>query len=251
MNHRLALAAATAIAATQFIAPPAAAQQAKEMDPVVVNGIRTPELKRYRVMLAGLDAFDKHHALAPTADMVRFKISPRSRAEVDLKNLSLRISGDSFSIPVPVDANGMFVVPRNEQADDEDADLVLNKKKSAYRWRADVRSANVPANMRRLGDLRLECQVLVGTAKAEIGLFWTATVNSLLLTTDWCNHKDIQVPTETDRKVRSATLVHGADRIKVHISEDGYLPPLGDKTYPNDALIELEFEDDVAPNPSA
>ena len=32
-----------------------------------VNSIRNPELKSYRVMTAGLDAFDEYHALAPKA----------------------------------------------------------------------------------------------------------------------------------------------------------------------------------------
>lgn len=238
---------AYAIAAAVSFATPAAAQQAKEIDPVVVNGMRNPELKRYRVLLAGMDAFEKHRKLAPTAEMVRFKLYARAGAATDPEALSLRISADSFSIPVPVDGDGLFVVPRNAQADDEDADIVLNKKKGAYRWRPDVRSANVPANMRRLGDLRLECQVLVGAAKEEIGLFWTATINSMLLTTDWCNHESISLGTKTDRKVKSAWLITGDNRVKVHVDDNGFVPPLADKAYPDDTLIELEYEDEAAP----
>jgi hypothetical protein len=208
--------------------------------------MRNPELKTYRVMAAGLDAFDDHHGLAPAAKMVRFKLTRRAGSPLtDMDNLALRISGDTVSIPVAVGADGTFVLPRSEKADDEDADLVLNKKKGGYRWRPDVRSEGVPANMRRLGDLRLECQVMVATAKKEIGFWITAMINSFLLSTDWCNVDKLQLSTKTDRKIRSATLLHQGERTRLHLSEDdtAYVPPISDKTYPNDTLIEIEYDE--------
>ena len=48
-----------------------------------VNRIRNPELKSYRVMAAGLDAFDDHHALAPKAREVRFQLIPGPDAPAD------------------------------------------------------------------------------------------------------------------------------------------------------------------------
>ena len=226
--------------------PASAGPVPAEQEPVHVSGMRNPELKTYRVMAAGLDAFDDHRALAPAAKMVRFKLTRRAGAPLtDMENLALRISGDTVSIPVPVTADGIFVLPRSEKAEDEDADLVLNKKKGGYRWRPDVRSDGVPANMRRLGDLRLECQVMVATAKKEMGFWIKSLINSFLLTTDWCNVDMLHLSTSADRKIKSATLLHRGERIRLHLNDDdtAYVPPLADKTYPNDTLIEIEYDE--------
>lgn len=227
----------------------ASASPGKENDAVEIKNIRNPELKTYRVMAAGLDAFDEHHALAPAAPEVRFKLRPRHGAKgVDMDKLALRIAGDQTSIPLPIAPDNTFVLPRSAEAAREDADLLLNKAKGAYRWQPDIHSPGVPAGMRRLGDLRLECQVLVATAKEEIGVMFKAMINSLLLTTDWCSHKKIVLHTASARRIGSATLLHGAQRINLKLSEEGmgYAPPLSDKTYPDDALIDIIFADEAA-----
>ena len=36
---------------------------------VEVSGVKDPELRPYRIMSRGLDAFDKHHGLAPSASL--------------------------------------------------------------------------------------------------------------------------------------------------------------------------------------
>ena len=237
-----------AFAIAILVAGPAHAQPVPaEQEPVHVSGMRNPELKRYRVMSAGLDAFDDNHDLAPNAKELRFKLRPRASAGPDaMDNLTLRIVGDTISIPVPIDPDGTFVLPRSAQAYNEDADLQLNKKKGGYRWHPDIRSPFVPVNMRRLGDLRLECQVKVAVAKKEMG-FWTkALINSFLLSTDWCNVPKLQLHTTVDRKLASATLLYGEQRIRLHLSGDseGYVPPLSDRTYPDNTLIELKYADE-------
>lgn len=216
---------------------------------MVVNGIRNPELKTYRVMAAGLDAFDEYHALAPSAPEVRFKLRARSGAQpVDMDNLAMRIAGDSISIPLPIAADYTFSLPRSEEARKENADLLLNKPKGGYRWQPDIHSVGVPAGMRRLGDLRLECKVLVATAKEEIGFWLTSMINTLLLTTDWCSHEKIQLSTAAAQRIATATLTHGEQRVPLKVSSDGtsYVPPLGNKAYPDDALIEIRYSDQPA-----
>lgn len=227
--------------------PPA--EPAVEKNAVVVNGIRNPELKTYRVMAAGLDAFDDYHALAPNAPEVRFKLRPRSdKPSMDMENLAMRIAGDSISIPLPIAADHTFSLPRNEQAARENADLLLNKPKGGYRWQPDVHSTGVPEGMRRLGDLRLECKVLVATAKEEIGFWFTSMINTLLLTTDWCSHEKIQLSTAAARRIASATLAHGEQRVVLKLNSEGtsYVPPLGNKAYPDDALIDIQYADEPA-----
>jgi hypothetical protein len=243
--------ATTAFAAEQ--AEPDKAQS-KEPPPVVIQGIRNPELKTYRVMAAGLDAFDDYHALAPAAPEVRFKLRARGGAKnVEMENLAIRVAGDSVSIHLPVAADHTFSLPRSEEARRENADLLLNKPKGGYRWEPDIHSAGVPQGMRRLGDLRLECKVLVATAKEEIGFWFTSMVNTLLLTTDWCGHEKIKLQKVTQRTVASATLLHGEQRVPLKLSSDGlgYYPPLGEKIYADDELIEIQFVEAPDATPAA
>src|SRR5471030_2409778 len=80
--------------------------QADDAATVQINSIRSPELKPYRVMLAGLDAFDEYHALAPNTHELRFKLRLRSGAPTDatMDHLALRIAGNETSVPVALDA---------------------------------------------------------------------------------------------------------------------------------------------------
>ena len=211
-----------------------------------INSIRNPELKSYRVMAAGLDAFDEYHALAPQARDVRFQLNTGTGAPADaMQDLTLRIAGNETSITLPLSANGSFVLPRSAQADSEDADLITNKKKGQYRWQASIHSDGVPANMRRLGDLRLQCQVTIAIAKKEIP-FWVRTlVGTMLRTTDWCSARELNMGTRSDVAIASATLLDGAQRIALPVNNAGktFLAPIGNTRYADDTLIELVYLD--------
>ena len=236
------------VAAGMLAAPDATAEPDNSATrEVVVKDIRAPELKTYRAMLAGLDAFDAAHALAPAAPEVRFRLRPRSsRPHADLADLKLRIALNVDAIPLPLAPDHSFVLPRNEQARLENGDLLLNKRKGDYRWQADVFSAGVPANMRRLGDLRLECRVEVAVIKAEAPFWVRALVNSLLLTSDWCSVEKIQFSTYVARKLKAAWLIQGDARIELELSDFGmgYKAPSGNPAYPDSTLIALEYADE-------
>ncbi|MRW86865.1 hypothetical protein GJ698_22615 [Pseudoduganella sp. FT26W] len=124
---------------------------------VTVAATRDPVDKSYRKMLAGMDIFERNHALAPQATL-RFQLLPRLPT-TQLDGITLRVAGDSMSLPVTVAADHSFTLERNAQAAREDAALIASRKTSTLTWRAQVRSPNVPEGMRRLGDLRLECMV--------------------------------------------------------------------------------------------
>jgi len=222
-------------------------QQARAEDDagqlVVINGTRSPELQPYRYMLSGLDAFDDNHELAPNASLVRFRLYKSSKAPADaFDSLTVRLLGDQTEIPLPLAEDHSFSLPRNRAAEDDNADVVLNQKKSYYSWMPDVRSAGVPAGTRRLGDIRLECRVLVSVAKNYIPFFVRALINTLTLTTDWCSFKDFKLSVHADRDITSATLIDGATRVELKVSKDGksYSVPIGNKQYANDALIQFE-----------
>lgn len=223
--------------------PLAAQEDAPAGEVVVINGIRSPELQPYRYMLSGLDSFDDNHALAPAAPEVRFRLYPKGKAPADaMDGLAVRLWGDHTELALPLDDGYRFALPRNAAAEADNADVALNKKKSYYGWMPDVRTPGVPATMRRLGDLRLECRVLVDIAKNYLSFLFRASINTLMLTSDWCGHDKFKLWTRADHPITRATLIDGERRVALTVGKDGrtFDAPISNKLYSNDALIELE-----------
>jgi hypothetical protein len=69
-----------------------------------------------------------------------------------------------------------------------------------------------------------------------------ALINSVLLTRDWCSKDKLSIGFRAERKPISATLVHGERRQGVQVVGEEYVAPIGDSSWPDDALIELGFE---------
>ena len=224
----------------------AADKPVRELDPVHVNAMRNPEVRKYQVILAGLDAFDDFHRMAPKADRLHFRLEPRGKDDSAAPALAVRLVGDDgFKLPLPLGADGRFTVPRSEEAEDANSELELNRKRNLYRIAADVRTPGLAPNQRRLGDLRLECRVMVAMAKEEIPFLVKALVNSLLLTTDWCSYfddkKNATFGFRADKPLAEAVLVEGNRSALLRSSGRGYSVPLGDSAWSDDAVIELTY----------
>ena len=227
----------------------AADQPVRELEPVHVNAMRDPEVRKYKVILAGLDAFDDYHRMAPQADRLRFRLEKRGKEDDPGPAPALRLVGnDGFNLPLPLGADRRFTVPRSEQAEDADSELELNRKRNLYRIAADVRTPGLAANQRRLGDLRLECRVTVAMAKVEIPFMIRALLNSILLTTDWCsffdNKKNATFRFNAGRPVAEALLVEGKRSALLASSGQSYSVPLGEGSWGDDAIIELTYAED-------
>lgn len=236
----VSLFAHAAFAADDPPAPPAAEPGTEEVQAVVVPGVKNPELRNYRSMLAGLDEFEERHQFAPKADTLRFELYSK-RAGETVAGLSLRIAGGDVSIPVPIAANGTFVLPRNKEAEDSDADLILNRPKRSWSGRPYIRSAGVPDNMRRLGDVRLECRVAVAIGKKEINFLLRAAATTILATSDWCSSKRISYGVPAPYPSDSITLVHGERRQVMPAGKykKSFTIPIQDEAWPDDTLIEF------------
>jgi hypothetical protein len=229
---------------------PAYAQEQEDAKPaddqlaaVEVTGMKNPELQRYRSMTGGLDAFDEYRSLAPNATL-KARLSRRADAWGEpgsVEGVSLRLVGNETSTPIPIAADGTFILPRSQAAYDDDADLVLNQKKATIRWYPDVRTPGVPANARRLGDLRMECEVLIGVAKKELNFAQRAAVNALVMGTDWCASSRVTTATPLGDYAISAAVVYGGKRKPIPTRGYRLEAPLRDKSLPDDALIEFEF----------
>ncbi|WP_305821269.1 hypothetical protein [Massilia brevitalea] len=236
---------ACALGALLLANPAAAVPGVDEPDTVKVNAIRNPEIHTYKAVLAGLDSFDQHHALAPNVPELRFRIRPRGGAGLP-EQPRVRIEGDhDFVLPLDLDAANRFSVPRSEAAEHENGEVVLNQKRKLYRIHPDVRTPGLPANVRRLGDLRLECKTMIAIAKEEIPLFWVVAINGLLLTRDWCNftHKKAMPDWgfDSDAPIVGAILQEGKRSKLLTTSGDRFSVALGDMSWGDDALVELEF----------
>lgn len=204
---------------------------------VEVTGTRDPELKSYRHMLAGLDAFEKHHSLAPKADL-RFLLRPQ-QPDVSLEGIRLSITGKDTDIDLPVDAQGMFSLPRSQPAADEDAAMVVNRKKGSFRWAPSVHSPGVPEGARRLGDLRLECEVRWGVEYEELPFMMR---NLFRLAGGPCNSSHISVNFPAPPGAESFTMLRGDKMLTKPVVKDKagrafFTPPLDDDWWPDDQMV--------------
>src|SRR5882672_3065261 len=105
---------------------------------VTVTALRDPVDKSYRRMVAGMDLFEKRHALAPAATL-RFKLLPRRR-DSRMESVEVAIVGDSFELPVTLAADHSFTLERHRLALKEDASVRPNRKKQTMTWRVEIRT---------------------------------------------------------------------------------------------------------------
>jgi len=238
---------ALTMAALLGCSAPAAAADSKPGNPdeIKVNDLRDPEVRKYKAIVAGLDAFDQYHAMAPRVAAVRFRIEPRGAAGQAALPMARLGGNDGFSLALPVSADGMFTVPRSQAALDAKAELVLNQKRRDYKVTPTVRSPGLPDNVRRLGDLRLECRVHVAIAKEEIPLWIVLTANTVLRTRDWCGFTvdgdKVGFTFRHGGNVNGAVLVDGNRSANLETDGRGFRVPIGDKRWSDDALIELDL----------
>lgn len=230
----------------------AGAAQDKELDErgtVHINAVKNPELHSYRAVVAGLDKFDELHALAPGVPQLRFQVRAAQGRTLGDGPLAARVAADDFSIPLALDQDLRFSVPRSQAAYDAKAELVLNRKKRDARFDTWVRTPGLADNQYRLGDVRLDCQVKIAIAKEEIPFWANALVNSLLLTTDWCSWFKGDTPKGGDRswsrdaaaQLSAATLRDGERTLALKVDGKSFRMPIGDTSWSNDAIVELEY----------
>lgn len=214
---------------------------------VEVSAVKNPALRPYRIMARGLDAFDRHHALAPHASL-RFELWNTDGTIPSASSLNLRLAGDHVDLALPVDADATFVLPRSQEALDDNADLVLNRKKAAMQWRPRVRSPGVPDSARRLGDMRLECEVAWAVMKDEMG-FMVRT--AMAAAGGMCRAPMTALHYRPPKRLASAVLTSGERRRTLTLKNGGdfYVVPLRDSSWDDESLIVYQFADEAPAAP--
>ena len=218
-------------------------QHVDDAQQVEITSLKDPDWKPYRTMLKGLDAFKAKHELAPNADL-RFVLIPQNHATTNFHDVKLRIAGNETSIPIAISDNGTFVLTRDEKALDENADIILNQKKSLWKWRPYIRSPGLLPNQRRLGDLRLECEVRWAVEYDDIAFLKR---NFFRLAGGPCKASNIDVYFYEPRKIIAATILVGEKHQTIALEKEAsyFIPPLYDDKLSDDTLIELQFVDDL------
>ncbi|RZJ12211.1 MAG: hypothetical protein EOO54_20600 [Haliea sp.] len=253
---------------------PATAQEAapRQLSAVTVSAKanRDPVEKSYRRMVSGMDLFERERAtLAPEASL-RFKLLPR-KPDTDMNRIDVEVIGSTDAFAVPVSADHTFTLSRSQKALDENAQVVPNRKAQTMTWRTEVRTPGVPAGMRRLGDLRLECRVgmqagLISNGRSFIGRLAKAVMD----TPGYCDGLAPKYLFFAERPVFSVEMVSGErreilalEKLYGSASDDAsvqeelqfcdcevlldraYVLPLGDRSWPDSTLI--AFDDMAAP----
>ena len=214
----------------------------QEMQRVVdVQGTRDPDLRPYRTMLKGLDAYADHQRLAPGAPL-RFMLVPAT-PQARLDGVTLHLSADNLSIPVPLAADGGFTLTRDKTAYDANADLVSNKKRDTLRWRADIHTPGLPANVRRLGDLRLECEIRWAVEQDQLPF---VRRNLFRLAGGPCHSSLIHVLYPVPRNLAAVQARSGERALEIRVTQDRqrYVPPLHDQSWDDNTLLTLTYADD-------
>ena len=234
---------------------------------VAAKANRDPVEKSYRKMVRGMDLFNTERSMSPNG-VLRFKLLPR-RPDTDMKSIEMEVIGSTVAFPVAVLPDDTFTLERNAKAFDENAQVIPNRKAQSMTWRSDIRTPGLPADTRRLGDLRLECRVgmeagLISNSSNIIGRMTQAVLD----TPAYCDRKAPLYLFFADRPLFSVTLVSGnrrealsIDKLYASASDDPglktdlpycdcevlvdrtYVLPLGDRSWPDDTLVAFEYMD--------
>jgi hypothetical protein len=235
-------------------------------DAVPVTALRNPVDKSYRRMVEGMELFEKRHQLAPNASL-RFKLLPRHR-DTDMRDIQVEIVGDSFAAPVAVAPDQTFALERRSIALKENASVRPNRKAKTMTWRAEIRTPGLPPDTRRLGDLRLECEVgMKAGLISNYRPFLFGWLDVFLREgPEYCHRAEPRYLFFAERPIFSVTLVAGSrrevlpvDRLYASASRNPewrevlpycdcevlvdrtYFMPLGDPSWPDDTLVEFEY----------
>ena len=244
---------------------------ATDSEAVTITALRDPVDKSYRKMVRGMALFEARHAAAPNAAL-RYRLLPR-RPDTDMRGIAVSVVGDSFERPVRVAADATFALDLDRKAVEEDASVRPNRKAGTLTWRADIRSPGLPPGTRRLGDLRLECRVgMEAGLVSQYPSLFDRMMDFVLGADRFCDEKEPPYLFFAERPLFAVTLVHGERRERLSVGalyaglahdrtpgrllaycdcaallDRTYYVPLGDASWPDDTLVQLEYMDDRFP----
>ena len=229
----------------------AQADTAQAMEPSVqdaaasvnIKGIRDPDWKPYSVMLKGVKRFEEKHGLAPGAQL-RFILEPR-HADVDMHAIALRLESDDAAMDIPLGERNIFTLPVEQGPLYEKAELSVNRKAGSVRWIPYVRSAAASDTIRRLGDLRLACEVHWAIDKDTLPFAMRTAMGALGGPCNFVSQKGTYSFSEP-RRITAATISFNGKSAPVPFSGLSFTPPLREQDWSDDSVVELTFDNEQA-----
>ena len=206
---------------------------------VNVKGIRDPDWKPYSAMLKGVNRFEEKHALAPGAEL-RFILEPR-RANVDMHAIALRLESDEAGMAIQLGEGNIFTLPVVQGPLYEKAELTVNRKAGSVRWMPYIRSAASSDTIRRLGDLRLACEVHWAIDKDTLPFAMRTAMSALGGPCNFVSQKGTYSFTE-GRRIATATISFNGKSAPVPFSGASFTPPLREQDWSDDSVVELTFD---------
>ncbi len=195
-------------------------------------------------MFKGVRRFEEKHDLAPTAAL-RFILVPR-RSGVDMNALQVRLQGEEVSLEIPVHAGHTFSLPVEPALVRDKAELTLNRTAGSVRWLPFVRSATTTDTIRRMGDLRLACEVHWAIDKETLPFAARTAISALGGPCNFVSQMGTYSFFENRRILRATISLNGRTE-PVPVSGYSFTPPLREQSWNNDSLIELQFAEDSRP----
>ena len=229
----------------------AQADTAQAMEPSVqdaaasvnIKGIRDPDWKPYSAMLKGVKRFEEKHGLAPGAQL-RFILEPR-HADVDMHAIALRLESDDAAMDIPLGERNIFTLPVEQGPLYEKAELSVNRKAGSVRWIPYVRSAAASDTIRRLGDLRLACEVHWAIDKDTLPFAMRTAMGALGGPCNFVSQKGTYSFSEP-RRITAATISFNGKSAPVPFSGSSFTPPLREQDWSDDSVVELTFDNEQA-----
>ncbi len=252
----LSLAAACAVAQ-----PPVAA--AAPPDRVVVSAapIGARDARTLGELFRARALFEELRALSPQGELA-FRVLARMDAGQS-DRLGLQLLTAEGRVDVELDGLSRFRLAPSWLALPAETVVRSRLRDGSVTWRSDVRTPGLPANVRRLGDLRLQCKLDWGVplGRGGLGLGGSDCEGA---------HSGAMNSQFADQPVLAIDLVHGPRRERLgyfHLHGAGdngptrllsgltdwahqlkdhmYRLPLHDKTWPDDTWVAFTFMDPV------
>jgi hypothetical protein len=223
-------------AAVHFITAQAQENDTKHnTDRVEVSSYKGLELKSYSQMQKGLKAYAEYKKLAPNSELF-FILIPKSQ-NISLDGLTMRLASDDASVNIPIDINGKFQLPDIVLKHEDEYDLILNKLKGQFYFKPLVKSANLSDDVKRIGDVRLECQVRWAVEKQDISIVFSAHVK-LFANGNPCTSRYVNVmffaPNGTDTVTLDTPQLKSTQKINANRQ---YALPIWNSEIIDDALV--------------
>lgn len=242
VSNKAIMRIASLLTALAAIIAPALAQTplstgVAEADEIVVTAYSKPYKLTGKRLQDAAQAFAKsRRELAPDANLF-FEVKRKSGAR-DLAGLKLFLRSADKTIPLPIDAANRFVLPAFRG---DGWNLVGNRGSGGLTITPLVLSPGMSQTDRRLGDARLECEVVwAAFLKPDLPLPMRAA--GMLVPV--CRTQHFGMYLRGERRIANGTVTAGAVRTPVQLSADRYswrFP--GDmKTPPHDARLRIVYE---------